>query len=120
MLRFVELPFINPQEAYKRLPLETFGAIVLHSGHDPLPDHSYPLARYCFFAAEPFAQIKFAVGDQFALLCCDGERKVHSHPFSAMRDFWKAMMEKLGKLPNLPTPLPCGLVGYLSYDLRVT
>ncbi len=120
VLRFVELPFINPLEAYKRLPLESFGAIVLHSGHDPLPDHQYPLARYCFFVAEPFAQIKFAIGDQFVLVLCNGERKVCTHPFSVIREFWMAMREKLGHLPDLPTPFPCGLVGYLSYDLRVT
>ncbi|MCX7642718.1 MAG: aminodeoxychorismate synthase component I [Armatimonadetes bacterium] len=122
MLRFVELPFIDPLEAYKRLPLEGSGAVVLHSGHDPLPDHPYPLARYCFFAAQPFGQIEFTVGDQFVCIRCEGEgeRKICVHPLRTMRDFWRAMKEKLGKLPDLPTPLPCGLIGYLSYDLRVT
>ncbi|MFN3422809.1 MAG: anthranilate synthase component I family protein, partial [Armatimonadota bacterium] len=121
MLRLVELPFISPLEAYKRLPLESFGTILLHSGHDPLPDHQYPLARYCFFVAEPFAQLKFTVGDQFVRVLWQSgkEQRIHDHPFVVMRDFWKAMTGKLKHLPDLPTPLPCGLVGYLSYDLRV-
>lgn len=121
MVRFVELPFLNPQDAYKRLPLDSFGTIVLHSGHDPLPDHPYPLSRYCFFVAQPFAQISFTVGEPFVRVSWqDGrEQKVYDHPFSVMRDFWRDARVKLGNLPNLPTPLPCGLVGYLSYDLRV-
>ena len=121
MLRLVELPFTSPLEAYKRLPLGSFGAVLLHSGHDPLPDHQYPLARYCFFVAEPFAQLKFTVGDQFVRVLWQNrkEQRVNDHPFVAMRNFWKAMVEKLEHLPDLPTPLPCGLVGYLSYDLRV-
>jgi len=121
VLRFAELPFMSPQEAYKRLPLDSFGAIVLHSGHDPLPDHPYPLARYCFFVAEPFAQIDFTVGEPFVRISWlgRGEQRVHDHPLSAVRGFWRAMRERLGRLPDLPTPLPCGLVGYLGYDLRV-
>ncbi|MCS7265207.1 MAG: aminodeoxychorismate synthase component I [Armatimonadetes bacterium] len=122
MLRFVELPYVSPQEAYKRLPLEIFGTIVLHSGHNPLPDHPYPLARYCFFLTEPFVQISFFVGKPFVRIVWQfgSEQKIFAHPFLVMRDFWRAMKEKLHQLPDLPTTLPCGLVGYLSYDLRVT
>ncbi len=122
MLRFVELPFIEPHEAYKVLPLESFGTILLHSGHDPLPDHLYPLAHYCFFVAEPFAQISFTVGEPFVRVSLKGrgEQKIYEHPLWSMSNFWKATRERLGRLPDLPTPLPCGLVGYLGYDLRVT
>lgn len=121
MLRFVELPFIDPLEAYTRLPMENFGTVILHSGHDPLPDHPYPLARFCFFVAEPFAKISFTVGKPFVRIELQGrsEHRLYEHPFEVMRNFWGAMREKLGRLPDLPTPLPCGLVGYLSYDLRV-
>ncbi|MCS7192555.1 MAG: aminodeoxychorismate synthase component I [Armatimonadetes bacterium] len=122
MLRFVELPFISPQEAYKRLPLEVFGTIILHSGHNPLPDHKYPLARYCFFVAEPFAQISFTVGEPFVRISWQGsnrEQKIYAHPFSVLRNFWKSIRENVCQLPDWLTPLPCGLVGYLSYDLRV-
>ncbi len=122
MLRFAKLPFVEPQEAYRRLPIDKYGTVVLHSGLDPLPDHHYPLGRYCFFAAEPFAVLTYNVGEQgVRLRWQDGrEELIDEHPFEALRSFWKAMRERLKEITDLPTPSPCGLIGYLSYDLRVT
>lgn len=122
VLRIVELPFMEPTELYRRLPLPQQGSVVLHSGLDPLPHSGYPLARFCFFAAEPFAQLVYRVGDGFVWLRWDdgSDGTARVHPFEAMRSFWRVMRKRLGRLPDLPTPLPCGLIGYLSYDLRVT
>lgn len=122
MIRIAELPFVLPIELYRRLPLHQKGTVVLHSGFDPLPESKYPLARFCFFSAEPFAQLSYRVGSDFVkLLWKDGSSgTARVHPFEAMRSFWRVMRERLGHLPDLPTPLPCGLIGYLGYDLRVT
>jgi para-aminobenzoate synthetase component 1 len=122
MLCFLELPFVNPQHAYRMLPLNEYGAVVLHSGLDPLPDHIFPLARYCFFATEPFAVLEYSVGEKAVHLKWDDGREelLYEHPFVSLRRFWCMMRERLCGPLNLPTPLPCGLVGYLSYDLRMT
>lgn len=122
MLKIVELPFLEPQEAYMRLPLERHGTVLLHSGLDPLPDHHPPLSRYCFFAAEPFAELVYWVGERNTCLMWrdKGEEKLSGHPLIAVRHFWNAMREQLGKLPELPTPLPSGLMGFLGYEFGVT
>jgi len=122
LLRVTELPFISPLEAYRRLPLEQQGAIVLHSGHDPLPDHPYPLARYCVFVVEPFAWLIYRVGEEGVWLRWQEGflSRCRMHPFQALREFWRTMRERLGKDPDLPVPFAGGLVGFLGYDLRVT
>jgi len=122
MFRSLELPFVHPRQTYDKLPLDKYGTVVLHSGLDPLPNHIYPLARFCFFAAEPFAVLEYSVGDgAVQLKWADGrEEPICEHPLISLRSFWRVMRERLGKIPDLPTPLPCGLVGYLGYDLRVT
>lgn len=122
MIRVEELPFIEPIEAYKRLPIDLAGCVVLHSGFDPLPQHIYPLARFCFFAIEPFAQLSYSIGGNGVLvkLRDKSEQIWDVHPFISLRRFWQFMRESLGNMPDMPTPLPCGLIGYLGYDLRVT
>ena len=122
MFRFLELPFIYPRQAYGKLPLDKYGTVVLHSGLDPLPNHTYPLAQFCFFAAEPFAVLEYNVGDEgVRLRWVDGRKeRICEHPLISLRIFWRTMRERLGKIPDFPTPLPFGLVGYLGYDLRVT
>ncbi len=121
MVRIVELPFCEPLEAYRRLPLDQYGTVILHSGLDPLPQHPYPLARFCFFAAEPFTVLTTRVGDAFVKVRVNNSVAFSTaHPFIVMRQLWQEMRERLGHLPDLPTPFPCGLLGYLSYDLRVT
>ncbi|GBC98471.1 Aminodeoxychorismate synthase component 1 [bacterium HR17] len=122
MVRRVELPFVEPLALYRRLPLERQGAVVLHSGLDPLPQKPFRLARYCFFATEPFVRLVYRVGDNFVWLRWDDGTGgiAHVSPWQALRALWATMRERLGRLPDLPTPLPCGLIGFLSYDLRVT
>lgn len=121
MVRIAELPFIEPIDAYRRLPIERFGSVILHSGWDPLPNHRYALARFCFLALEPFGQVSYRFGDEGISLILGKERRIcRCHPFTALRNLWEEMRAALNHLPELPTPLPCGLVGYLGYDLRVT
>ncbi len=121
MVRVVELPFCDPLEAYQRLPLDRYGTVVLHSGWDPLPDHAYPLARFCFFATEPFACLTYCVGDESVRVTLGTKDTFcQEHPFLVVRAFGWEMRERLGRLPDLPSPLPFGLVGYFGYDLRVT
>ncbi len=122
MWRWVELPCENPTDIYRRLPLERQGTIVLHSGWNPLPQGRFPIARFCFAATEPLAWLVYRVGEPFVWLrWSDGPGGIaYVSPWEAMRALWRTMQERLGTIPDLPTPLPCGLMGYLSYDLRVT
>lgn len=122
MWRWIELPYQNPTDIYRPMPLERQGTIVLHSGLNPLPNERFPLARFCFIATEPFAWLVHRVGEPFVWLrWSDGSGGiVHVSPWEGMRALWRTMRGRLGAIPDLPTPLPCGLIGYLSYDLRVT
>ncbi|MCS7254214.1 MAG: aminodeoxychorismate synthase component I [Armatimonadota bacterium] len=120
MVRLMELPFVEPLEAYRRLPIDRFGSAILHSGLDPLPEHHYPLARFCFFAFEPFAQLSCNVDEGVFLIFGDRKRTLRSQPFIALRELWETLRAGLNQLPDLPTPFSCGLIGYLGYDLRVT
>jgi len=98
MSRFLELPFIYPRQAYGKLPLDKYGTVVLHSGLDPLPNHTYPLAQFCFFAAEPFAVLEYNVGDEgVRLRWVDGRKeRIREHPLISLRIFWRTMRERLG------------------------
>lgn len=122
MVLWTELPFMEPLTLYQRLPLHREGTVLLHSGLDPLPKSKHPLARFCFFATGPFAHLCYDVMEGVVQIrWVDGLReKASAHPFRVAREFWRGMRERLGKLPDLPTPLPAGLIGFLGYDLRVT
>jgi len=113
-LELSEFEGVDPLELYRgALPLEPPWAL-LDSGFEPRPRGPILLSRRCFLAFDPFLVLS-AKGRRVTLW--EGGRKKHfkADPFSVLE--WILNRFRIAD-PDLPTPLPAGGIGYLSYDLR--
>ena len=110
----VEIEGLEPSELYRRaLPLRPFWAL-LDSGFEPRPKGPILLSQRCFLAFDPFLVLSVR-GRRVALREMGRTRRFEADPFSVLERILRRF-----RLPHddLPTPLPAGGIGYLSYDLR--
>lgn len=106
----VEVPTsLSTSEAFAHIHLQAPFSFFLDSGMDP-----HNLGRFSFLGSDPFL-IMSSHGSEVTL-CSHGKKElVKANPFDVLGDILRTYT--LSPIPNSPSPLLGGAVGYFSYDL---
>lgn len=86
---------------------------VLDSGMEPNPRKNIEIGRYCFAGIDPFA-IFSARGERLQLFTGNSSRTWRGDPLTAVQEL---LNEYKISETSIPTPLPAGAIGFISYDL---